>query len=90
MHSELTGVQILVARTPEHAHWFIYFWDLLIVTTENGIATEISYSVNQLFVFFLVFIIFFLFIFFFFGMEETVLKQQTLLHNVTSWSESGR
>jgi hypothetical protein len=45
MHSALTGVQVLVTRTPEHAHWLVHFvWGLHIVTTEKGIAIEISYS----------------------------------------------
>jgi uncharacterized cupin superfamily protein len=41
MHSALTGVQVLVTRTPEHVH---FCWGLLIVTTEKGKAIEISYS----------------------------------------------
>jgi hypothetical protein len=45
MHSALTGVQVLVTRTPEHAHLLAHFcWGLLIVTEEKGKATEISYS----------------------------------------------
>jgi hypothetical protein len=45
IHSALTGVQELVTRTPEHAHWFANFcWGLLIATEEKGKATEISYS----------------------------------------------
>jgi hypothetical protein len=45
MHSALTGVQVLVTRTPEHAHLLVHFcWGLLIVTAEKGKATEISYS----------------------------------------------
>jgi hypothetical protein len=24
MHSELTGVKVLVTRTPEHAHWLVH------------------------------------------------------------------
>jgi hypothetical protein len=45
MHSALTGVQVLVTRTPEHAHWLAHFcWGLLIVTVEKGKETEISYS----------------------------------------------
>jgi hypothetical protein len=35
----------LVTRNPEHVHWLAHFcWGLLIVTTEKGKATEISYS----------------------------------------------
>jgi hypothetical protein len=45
MHCALTGVQVLVTRTPEHAHWLANFcWGLLIVTEEKGKTTEISYS----------------------------------------------
>jgi hypothetical protein len=45
MHSALTGVQVLVTRTPEHAHWLAHFcWGLLIVTAGKGKAIEISYS----------------------------------------------
>ena len=45
MHSALTGVQVLVTRTPEHAHWLAHFcWGLHIVTAEKGKATEMSYS----------------------------------------------
>jgi hypothetical protein len=37
MHSALTGVQVLVTRTPEHAHWLAHFcWGLLIVMGEKG------------------------------------------------------
>jgi hypothetical protein len=44
MHSALTGVQVLVTRTPDHAHWLAHFcWGLLIVTAEKGKAIEISY-----------------------------------------------
>jgi hypothetical protein len=43
--SALTVVQVLVTRTTEHAHWLVKFvLGLHIVTTENGIAREISYS----------------------------------------------
>jgi hypothetical protein len=47
MHSALTGVQILITRTPEHAHdWLIFagVYLLLIVMAEKGRAIEISYS----------------------------------------------
>jgi hypothetical protein len=45
MHNALTGVRVLVTRTPEHAHWLAHFcWGLHIVTTEKGKATEMSYS----------------------------------------------
>jgi hypothetical protein len=45
MHSALTGVLVLVTRTPEHAHGLVHFcWGLLIVTAEKGTAIEISYS----------------------------------------------
>jgi hypothetical protein len=40
MHSALTGMQVLVIRTPV-AH---FCWGLLIVTAEKGKAIEISYS----------------------------------------------
>jgi hypothetical protein len=44
MHSALTGVQELVTRTPEHAQRFAHLvLGLLIVTSEKGIAIEISY-----------------------------------------------
>jgi hypothetical protein len=44
MRRALTGVQVLVTRTPEHAHWLAHFcWGLLIVTAEKGKATEMSY-----------------------------------------------
>jgi hypothetical protein len=49
MHRALTGVHVLVTRTPEHSHWLAYFcWGLLIVTEEKGKATEISYSVQRI------------------------------------------
>jgi hypothetical protein len=39
MHRALTGVQVLVTRTPEHAHWVAQFvWGLLIVTIEKEIG----------------------------------------------------
>jgi uncharacterized cupin superfamily protein len=41
MYSVLTGVQVLVTRTPEHIH---FCWGLLIVTEEKGKVTEISDS----------------------------------------------
>jgi hypothetical protein len=45
MHSALTGVQVLVTRTPEHALSSVHFVrGLHIVTTEKEIAIEISYS----------------------------------------------
>jgi hypothetical protein len=45
MHSALTGVQVLVTRTPEHAQWLVHFWwGLLVVTTKKRKATEISYQ----------------------------------------------
>jgi hypothetical protein len=45
MHNALTGVQELVTRTPEHAHWLVHFVrGLHFVTTEKRIAMEISYS----------------------------------------------
>jgi hypothetical protein len=45
MHSALTGVQVLVTRTPEHVHLLAHFcWGLLIVTQKKGKATEKSYS----------------------------------------------
>jgi hypothetical protein len=45
MHSALTGVQVLLTRTPEHAHWLAHFcWGLLIVTAEKQKATGMSYS----------------------------------------------
>jgi hypothetical protein len=44
-HSALTGVQVLITRTLEHAHLLAHFcWGLLIVTAEKGKAIEISYS----------------------------------------------
>jgi hypothetical protein len=37
-------VQVLVTRTPEHAHRLTHFsWGLLILTAEKGKATEMSY-----------------------------------------------
>jgi hypothetical protein len=45
MHSAVTGVRVLVTRTPEHAHWLAHFcWGLHIVAAEKGKATEMSYS----------------------------------------------
>jgi hypothetical protein len=45
MYSALTGVRVLVTRTPERAHWLVHFcWGLHIVTEEKGKAIEISYS----------------------------------------------
>jgi hypothetical protein len=45
MCSALTGVQVLVTRTPEHAHWLVHFcWGLLIVAAEKGKMTEMSDS----------------------------------------------
>jgi hypothetical protein len=45
MHSAVTGVQILVTRTPDHARCLAHFcWGLHIVTAEKGKAGEISYS----------------------------------------------
>jgi hypothetical protein len=45
MHSVLTGVQVLVTRTPEHAHLLAHFcWGLLIVMARKGKAIEISHS----------------------------------------------
>jgi hypothetical protein len=35
---------VLVTRTPEHADWLIFAGGLLIVTTEKGKATKVSYS----------------------------------------------
>jgi hypothetical protein len=41
MHSALTGLRVLVTRTPEHANRLAHFcWGLLIVTSEK----EMSYS----------------------------------------------
>jgi hypothetical protein len=59
MHSALTGVQVLLTRTPEHAHWLVHFcWGLLIVTAKKRNATEIWYSDARLLVtFFLGFIL---------------------------------
>jgi hypothetical protein len=38
-------MQVLVTRTPEHAHWLVHFVrGIHIVTTEKGKAMEISYS----------------------------------------------
>jgi hypothetical protein len=43
-HSVLSGVQVLVTRTPEHTHWLAHvFMGLLIVTTEKGIKIEKSH-----------------------------------------------
>jgi hypothetical protein len=43
-HCALTGVQVLVTHTPEHAHWLANFcWGLLIGTAWKVKATEISY-----------------------------------------------
>jgi hypothetical protein len=40
MHRALIGVQVLVTRTPEHAHLLAHFcWGFLIVTAEKGKAT---------------------------------------------------
>jgi hypothetical protein len=40
----LTGVQVLVTRTPKIAHCMAHFcWELLIVAADKGKATEISY-----------------------------------------------
>jgi hypothetical protein len=45
MHSALTGVRVLVTRTPENAHWLAHFcWSLPIVKAEKRKAIEISYS----------------------------------------------
>jgi hypothetical protein len=45
MHSAVTGVQVSVTRTPDHARWLAHFcWGLHIVTAEKGKAAEISYS----------------------------------------------
>jgi hypothetical protein len=45
MHSAISGVRVLVTRTPEYAHWLVYFcWGLLIVAAEKGKTTEISHS----------------------------------------------
>jgi hypothetical protein len=45
MHSALTGVQVLVTRTPDHVHLLAHFClGLPMVTEEKGKATEISYS----------------------------------------------
>jgi hypothetical protein len=45
MHGALTGVRVLVIRTPEHAHWLAHFcWGLHIVTADKGKATEMSNS----------------------------------------------
>jgi hypothetical protein len=59
MLSALTGVQLLVTRTPEHAHSLAqFFLGLLIVTKEKGKAIEISYSdVRSLITFFWGFIL---------------------------------
>jgi hypothetical protein len=44
MHRALTGVQVLVTSTSEHAHSLAHFcWGLLIVTAEKVKATEMSY-----------------------------------------------
>jgi hypothetical protein len=45
MHSAVTGVQVSVTRTPDHARRLAHFcWGLHIVTAEKGKAAEISYS----------------------------------------------
>jgi hypothetical protein len=45
MHSVLTGVQVLVTRTADHAHRLVHFaWGFHIVTTGKGKALKISYS----------------------------------------------
>jgi hypothetical protein len=50
MHSALTGVQLLVTRTPEHAHRLAHIcWGLLIMTAEKRKAIDISYSVASSF-----------------------------------------
>jgi hypothetical protein len=42
MQIVLTGVQVLVSRTPEHVHWLAHFcWGLLIAAAEKGKAIEI-------------------------------------------------
>jgi branched-subunit amino acid transport protein AzlD len=51
MHSALTGMQVLVTRTPEHAHWLAHFCRGLILTAENNRkATKNSYSDARLLV----------------------------------------
>jgi hypothetical protein len=49
----VTGVQVSVTCTPNllHVHWLAhFFWHLLIVMTDKGIMTEMSYSDARLLV----------------------------------------